>query len=143
MQINFLNEGYPVKTIDKVLQKLIDKDTGESMIDFKCCYSERGLYGENTVVHCIALKDGYYTQNWVMTWFGQLADNDLFEQIKTEEIWKRVGDESDDQLETKLVMDSDGNPKNFNPFCKKQNLGEFRLPFFMEVLWNFILNQKN
>ena len=121
-------ENYPVKSIDKVLQKLINQKTGESLVDFKSSHSWRDW--DNTVIHNICLTKGYVSESDTVVINGQTVA--LIPDLKTTQIWKII---KDGEMDNGLIVETngDGKPVNYNPFlsdediCKQEERRETQL----------------
>ena len=110
-------ENYPVKSIDKVLQKFINQKTGESLVDFKSSHSWRDW--DNTIIHNICLTKGYVSESDTVVINGQTVA--LIPDLKTTQIWKII---KDGEMDNGLIVEtnSDGEPVNYNPFLIDEDI---------------------
>lgn len=110
-------KNYPVKSIDKVLQKLINQKTGESLVDFKSSHSWRDW--DNTVIHNICLTKGYVSESDTVVINGQTVA--LIPDLKTTQIWKII---KDGEMDNGLIVEtnSNGKPINYNPFLSDEDI---------------------
>ena len=110
-------KNYPVKSIDKVLQKLINQKTGESLVDFESSHSWRDW--DNTVIHNICLTEGYVSELDTVIINGQTVA--LIPDLKTTQIWKIIkGGEMDNGMI--VETNDDGKPVNYNPFLSDEDI---------------------
>jgi len=107
---------YKNKTLDKIIQRLTNN--GELMVDLKTSYSERHIFGANTVGHTISLKSDYrFDGECITTGFYQLAD--LVDYLKTEKIYRLSKPEyqnSNGFWVQEYQRDSNNKIIDFNPF---------------------------
>lgn len=110
-------KNYPVKRIDKVLQKLVNQKTGESLVDFESSHSWRDW--DNTVIHNICLTKGYVSESDTVVINGQTVA--LIPDLKTTQIWKII---KDGVMDDGMIVetDSDGKPVNYNPFLSDEDI---------------------
>ncbi len=109
------------KTINKLAIKLLDSN--KEMVHWESCYSDVGAFGHGTVSHWLVLKSEY---EWAGTNTSCLHDQlkGVCQAIRNDKIYKSnscsVSDKNlfkiNGRIISEYILDSDGNPKNFNPF---------------------------
>jgi hypothetical protein len=109
---------YPVKTLDRILQKLYNPYSGEWMVDLEDSWMQRGLAGDNTVTHIISLQNGYFTDEHVGMFCGQLRD--IIDDIKEISIHRGIQYKQYGKTITEFELDENGKPIEFNPFLLKK-----------------------